>query len=353
MVRAMSGCRVIVGLALIALAGAPAAAEESTPTARLLYQRGVGAEACPDTEVLRQMVSMRLGYSPWAEDDPRTVEVELSRERGALVARIALRDPQSGRSGERLLSSRAESCDELASAMVLAICIAVDPLRMALTAETMPESEPATLPATLEIFPETLPETLPESMPERAPESLPESAPVLVEAPTSTPEPGEETGNLRLYAGAGTHLTLGSSPTLALGPKLMVGVRYALFSLDLEGRSEFCAAYSMNSMAFGATGLGSLALVPCVNLWWFQLCGAVALGQLSGVVFDPVPGIESRLALAAGGRLGVEIPIYPWLALRLQGDAMLNIVPVDLSPLWQSPIGAVALGTTALVIYFD
>jgi len=343
----MVKARGITLLALSALAGAPAAAEQATPTARLVYQRAAGAESCPDVDALQQLVSTRLGYSPWTDDDERLVEVALTRDRGQLVARIELRDPQSGRSGERRLSSRAAGCEELAAAMVLAICIAIDPLRMALAAASLPAPEPVSEPATL---------------PETAPASLPESVPVLVETPASAPasEPvaqplsEEPPDRIRLYAGLGTHLTLGTSPTVAFGPKLMAGIGYSFFSLEFEARSEFCTSFSLANLgAFGATGLGSVALVPCINLWWFQVCGVAAIGQLSGVVFTPVPGVESRLSLTGGARIGLEFPIYPWLALRLQGDAMINIVPIDLSPLWQSPFGAVALGTTALVIYFD
>lgn len=338
----MANVRGIVLLALTALAGGRAEAQEATPTARLVYQRGAGAESCPDVDVLQQMVSARLGYSPWTADEARTVEVDLVRAHGALIARIALDDPQSGRSGERRLSSRAAGCDELAAAMVLAICIAIDPLRMALAAASLPEPEPATLP-------------------ESEPASLPESAP-LVEAPVSAPasepvaEPlsEEPPDQIRLYAGLGSHLSLGTSPTVAFGPKLMGGIGYSFYSLELEARSELCTSFSLTNVgAFGMTGLGSVALVPCVNLWWFQVCAVAAIGQLSGLVFTPVPGVESRISLVAGARIGFEYPIYPWLALRLQGDAMINIVPIDLSPLWQSPFGAVALGSTALVIYFD
>ena len=68
----MACVRGISLLALGALASVPAAAEDATPTARLVYQRGAGAESCPDVDVLQQMVSARLGYSPWTADDART-----------------------------------------------------------------------------------------------------------------------------------------------------------------------------------------------------------------------------------------------------------------------------------------
>jgi hypothetical protein len=37
----------------------------ATPSARLVYSRGHGAESCPDEHALREAVAARVGYDPF------------------------------------------------------------------------------------------------------------------------------------------------------------------------------------------------------------------------------------------------------------------------------------------------
>lgn len=51
---------VVFGIAAAMVFVAPSA--EASPSARLVYVRGAGAEACPDEATLRGAVKQRLGY---------------------------------------------------------------------------------------------------------------------------------------------------------------------------------------------------------------------------------------------------------------------------------------------------
>ena len=60
----------------------------ASPSARLIFGRGPGAESCPDEAVLRTEVSSRIGYDPFFPYAPRTVVLTMGGSGAKLTARI-------------------------------------------------------------------------------------------------------------------------------------------------------------------------------------------------------------------------------------------------------------------------
>src|SRR5690349_21006693 len=114
------GCLVA---ALLALASARAAAH---PTASLEYRRPESSD-CPDQAALAAQVKQRLGYDPFLPGAERVVRAAIERAAGGLVATVELRGREGAVLGTRSIASPTFECAELAQALVLAVCIAIDP----------------------------------------------------------------------------------------------------------------------------------------------------------------------------------------------------------------------------------
>jgi hypothetical protein len=131
---------------MVAIAASVGIARAETPsskapapaakTARLVYEREV--PECPDESTLRNEVLARLGYDPFTQNSPRTMTASIERTRSGLRAHIVFHDPGSKGGGSRTLESTKNDCSELASAMVLAITIAIDPSSLTRPPPTMP-----------------------------------------------------------------------------------------------------------------------------------------------------------------------------------------------------------------------
>ncbi|MGZ6064231.1 MAG: hypothetical protein ACXWVM_17645, partial [Polyangiales bacterium] len=107
----------------IVLFGARVAIGDAPPT-KLVYERGPGAESCPDEAAMRVEVAARLGRDPFVDQGARTVVVKIKREAGTFRGTIELLDAKGAPAGTRTLSSASNDCKELASALSLAMAIA-------------------------------------------------------------------------------------------------------------------------------------------------------------------------------------------------------------------------------------
>src|SRR5262245_12589265 len=93
--------------------------------AKLTYSRSTGASDCPDADVIRAGVAARLGYEPFDDGAELVVTATVNRTGHTLEARIVIGGAGGGATAERKLVSRQSDCAELASAMELAISIAI------------------------------------------------------------------------------------------------------------------------------------------------------------------------------------------------------------------------------------
>src|SRR4051812_30868957 len=121
--------RRIAFVVLLVVAIVPTVAAASPPrAAQLTYSRGTGAADCPDADVIRAGVAARLGYEPFCDHAQGLVAAAVNRTGRTLEARIQIGGAGGAVSAERKLVSRESDCVELASAIELAISIAIDPL---------------------------------------------------------------------------------------------------------------------------------------------------------------------------------------------------------------------------------
>ncbi|HVN32343.1 MAG TPA: hypothetical protein VMT45_10170 [Thermoanaerobaculaceae bacterium] len=116
-------------LALTGAATVSARVRQAPVRVRLDYRRLAGAERCPTQHELEAQVSEILGRRPFVRKAKRTVRCVLQGEGDGIAARVQLLDTRSGRVlGLRELSSTGAGCEELGSAVALAIALAIDPL---------------------------------------------------------------------------------------------------------------------------------------------------------------------------------------------------------------------------------
>ena len=320
-------------LAISPVAAVARAAPE-LPAARLVYSRSPEAANCPDEDELRNLVSARLGYDPFRDHAPSTVVAAITRVGRSLHARVELRDANSALTGARDLSSNTTNCTELASAVALAISIAIDPLQL-----TRPSPPPPAIPSP----PPPLAPPPPEPPRRIVIEQLP---------PPPAPPPPRA---LHFHAAAGLLGTLGAGPAPGLGVTLQAGFRTGPFSLAIEGRADLPSSFATGP-ATGSVESGLLlgGLSPCYHQWWLSLCALGYAGVLRGASTGITrPARDASFYAAAGGRAAIEIPLWRALALRVHADLLAPLTRISLdvnhgtATLWSTPAISGALGLGA------
>jgi len=223
------------------------------------------------------------------------------------------------RTGERRLASQRADCAELASAMELALSIAIDPLSMA----REPESS-APVPR------------------------VTEREAVVVE----TPAPDRVT-NWYLDAVPGTSGNVGETVAPTLGFLAGVGLRSEHWSISLEGRADLPRSRSAGG---GSIEAGPLAatLAPCVRRGPWGGCALASFEALRGAGHDLSNATQATsLFFSVGARALVEIPLQASLALRARADVTRPLTRTSLkvggNDVWTSPPITVAIGPAAVV----
>lgn len=338
--RKRSAClRAGVLLSALLLGRTATGAEPPGAPRRLLYSRGAGASSCPDEQALRESVTARLGYDPFRADAEGAVQATLTGGPRGLRALVELRDRTGRVTGSRQLGTARQDCRELAAAMALAICIAVDPLIL---------SRPVPSPS-------APPPSAPPPIPCPACAACPPPPP---QPPPPPPPPAEP---VRFRAGAGLQLGLGAVPTLAsLGVVAQAELRYRAFALALEGRADpsLGASRASPDTAKGGAGVSATLLlgllVPCARWRFLGLCALIGVGALQGRgVGVAVPSRATTLYAAAGARLALEVPLLRRLALELHLDGLTPLTRTSLmldgAEVWATPPLSGALGATLQV----
>jgi hypothetical protein len=298
--------RWIVGLFALAalLAVTPARAADPPPhlAIRLAYDHGPGIDGCPDENGFRYALMAQFGYDPTEPpliadfEPPPLLRVTLSRQGTQNRAEASLVKA----SGAVLWGGEYQDridCPTLVRNIVLVIRIGIG--------VDAPFSAPTTTPAP--------------PLPPRP--VLPPV--VVVEAP---PKPPPSTWP-KVRAGLGTGIAFGVAPAAAVGFSLAFGLRWPVVSLSVEGRGDLPAA----SDALGIrTSMLSATLAPCVHVWEYgAACGLLTVGTLrSALLQDTTDTTHTSSAyMAAGVRLGLEVPFAGRWVARLSGDLVAAVVP--------------------------
>ncbi len=353
----VSCAAVIVALAVLVV-GPRADAQTTLPSARLTYVRGAGAERCPDEAALRGAVAVRLGYDPFRADGSLQIAATLERASRGLVARVDVRGADGQPRGTRELSGSATDCAALASAMTLALSIAIDPMH--LTRATPPAT--GTTPVSAGPAAPPTPDARPEPRSVSASGSASTASTASPDVRPASPRPVRHWDAVLRVGGV---FSIATEPSLTGGLVVGVEARASIASLGIEVRGDVPGATSGN---FGERVWATIihgALVPCLRLTFdpvaLRACGVASLGVLIGGadgVNEPRRDVTPHSML--GARIGVDVRLSERVEIGVQGD-MLGVPTVTTlyvveqsgsgevlgrQRIWATPLFAGTLGVT-------
>ncbi len=316
----------LIGLARVANA------EPAPRTARLFYT-GADLADCPDEGAIKNIVSARLGYDPFASDAEQIVTAVITREGKGLRGQVDLRDRAFAVRGSRVLTTDKIDCAELASSMALAISIAIDPLSLTRPA---PVAQRALMP--IEV-------------------AEPEPQAVAV-PPPDVPVARARPERVVLRFGANASVAFGVTPGTSLAPGVFAGIGRGSVSLDLEGRAHLPSVVPATSASAPSGGSVSASLliatlVPCFHVRIVMGCALAGIGSLSGTGRGvDVPSKDATLYANAGVRAGAEFPIFGPISARIYGDFLVPLIATNLAlrgaEVWSTPSVTGALGAGLL-----
>jgi len=286
-------------VALLVWTGLVANANAS-PSAKLTYVRGVGAEKCPDEAALRRAVAARLGFDvffPWAR---RTVLAEITKGPRGFRAKLQIISEDGVVLGVRSLDATSDNCADVAQALALAMSIAVDDFGL---------DEPPP----------------PVAAPDPSPQAP--SAPEPSAAAPLPPPPDDPSEPTSPPATRGPRYSIALTPTLSLGiaPSPSVGLRGAFdvrlarsFSLGIGVQGDLPA-----SGGHVQTHALSGSLVPCLLLPRpLFFCAVLSAGDFHEIgvgVINAQPG--DALFVSIAPRVGVALPIGSRFFALAEADA--------------------------------
>jgi hypothetical protein len=337
---------------LIAVVGVLAVARtaHASPSARLVYARSPDAATCPDEVALRKAVAARVGYDPFFPWATQAVVVQVWRVSHGFAARVEAVDEHGLTLGTRELSSDGQSCDELFDAAALAISIALD---ATVAASSTPAPSASSLPG-----PPPPPPAEP-GPPPPVPSSPDPPAPPFIEplppAPSDAAVNGARRPSKFWSVGADVMGGIGVAPSPNFGIEAFVARRVKALSLEVGLRADM----SFPKMLFAGanTELGgvqsarfAVVVAPCAHLGLAYGCPQVQVGWFQAWMSSgaPNPQATGGALVAAGARLGLDLPVTPWFDIRVYADGVANldrpVFVIDAAQAWEEPLFAAAVG---------
>lgn len=306
----------------------------AAPSARLIYVRGPGADACADEAGFRAAVRNRVGYDPFFPTARRSVVLRFDRvgDRAAprFRSRLEILGDDGVLLGEKTFEEGSDDCQELVRTVALAVSLAID-VEDAPTA--LPDEPPVPPPSETQLSP------------------VIEARPFKPSLPTAArPRPafawrGEAYGLVRGSVG------------IARGPSMGVGLGAALgkgpWSLGFEGRYDVPSSSDLTPRGDLAVGLVAGSLVPCGAYRFLFGCLPVTLGSLEAASRGVErPARDRVLFWSIGARAGAELGVLPALAFRLSLDLLIvperHEVQLGGAEVWRTPLLAASLNAAAV-----
>lgn len=348
-------------------------AGESTPSAppptpslaalQLSYERGPGAETCPDDRGVRDLLIAQLGSG--ANDSTSPVHIRLVvRRRGAdrsaskesrastekeassrseVEGRIELIDAEGRRSWENEQSAGENDCRTLIASLVLSLRVARGAFAPpAGGSERPPPSEPTIHVQGVSLPPVGFapgPALFPPSFDYRPPEAGPWGA--------------NEPSYPAFRISTATALALGMTPGLTARFALGLGLAWPGLSVSIEARNVVPSAEHFRGHTLRATRWEG-AFVPCVGRGAVFACGLLTLGGLWTHLTGPHHDSGGYFHAGAGVRLGIEMEVSSNIGLATYGDVegsfFANGVRMDHFSVWiESPVQfALSIAVTGL-----
>jgi hypothetical protein len=293
---------------VLPLVCSPTANAAPRPSFAIAYQAPDGA-GCPTQEAVRASVAAELGYDPWDPVDdggsPRIV-VTIRAHRAGVRGRVEMRATDGRHLGARELE--APSCAELAGALVLAIAVAIDPLR---AVAPPPKPAAATTATTAQAPTPSLP-------------------PPPLAAATPAPRRPGLVDEIRLRVAFGVQGTIDAAPGAQFGFMGRVGFALRRFSLAAEVRGDLPGSADVDGGRVSASTMAAF-LVPCVSHRVVALC---LLGGGGGQEVAGSGYLLSRSSwvpyVAVGARIEIELAMTRIIALLLHVDLMAPITRAEL-----------------------
>jgi hypothetical protein len=294
------------GIVLLVLA-APRA--EASPSAKLVYVRGAGAEVCPPEADLRQAVAVRLGYDPFFPAASKTVVAQISRVPKGFRGRVQIVGDDGNVRGERDIATTGDDCGELTSAIALAVSIALDDLD-----EPSPSGPPDPPAPAAEPIP---PAATPSPEPARAQPR--EGQPTTKPSPTAT--------RMELTGSVGPTISIGTAPVV-LGAGVALGLQFPRVAARLDVRAEHTFSQEMATGGQVSTDVALAIGSLCLR---FGLPFACAGGG-AGIIWSHTEGLarpasDRALVPIMALRLGVQAPLGARFYLEPSIEAGGNFTP--------------------------
>jgi hypothetical protein len=250
---------------------------------RLDYQRGPGADRCPDEQAFRDAAGANAITSAplFAPEAAARLTVTLRRRGYGYEGTTDLYDAAGALLWTRTLPPPtfppAASCPSLVESLALSATNYIDPA----------------VPLALPLAPVAPPIPMPRK-------------------PDQPPPPPVERWPFAFRVGAAVVVDVGTAPRPAVGLSLGLGFRVSWFSLEMEGRWDPPAGASIDG-ADVSTARFVGVLLPCGHTGYFVGCALAELGPIRGTIIAPgiTPGTHETLYVAIGGRVGAEVPLVP------------------------------------------
>ncbi|MFZ5471031.1 MAG: hypothetical protein ACOZIN_16505 [Myxococcota bacterium] len=296
----------------LCLTGALKAYAQTARTARFSYVRHPGAEGCPDEDSVRRAVSARLGREAFHDDAELLVQAVVERASPGLLARVSLSDRAGRTLGKRDIASPVNDCRELASAMELAISVAIDPVAAMRVAPPVPVPPPPAPP------------------------------PPVVQAEPAPPPPRG------IDLGLSAWVSAGDAPALSPGLSIDARYRWRIASLGLEAGAGFPTS-SPASIGRVVSSRLLASVVPCLHHRAFFGCAKASAGALTvaGDGLDEARAVSTFYA-ALGARAGAELSLHSSFALRAYVEALAPLARISVrvgnDAVWSTPTFAGAAG---------
>jgi hypothetical protein len=250
---------------------------------------------CPGADEVQRAVARRLGYWPWVEDPEVIINGVLSGGPGTYSLHLAMLDADGEVVGQRDVASTARDCHEISEALILDLCMAIDPQ------------------ATLRPVPD-----------EKVILRRPRRPPPVWQASAPAPSPRDIPWGTSAWAHS--VLTLGTSPSLSGGVHAGGLLHWGVFGVGGEVGSGWPSLMPVDGGRVG-TQLTTFTALGCMQDGWFQACATGGAGTVVALAEELQQARRvTRPYFSVGTRLALVVPVLPWLNLHtgLDGAVVLN-----------------------------
>jgi len=321
------------GLAVVIACVSVATPVLASPSAKLVYVRGAGAETCPEESELRKAVAVRIGYDPFFPVAQKTVIAQVSRTTQGYRAHVQIVADDGKVRGERDLATKGQDCNELVGATALAISVALDDLD-----EPPPPPPPVDVNVNVNVNAD--------------PVNEPPPIPKKEESPRESPPPPTHTD---LAASVGVGGTVGTAPSLAANANLAFTLAHGLLALRIDGRADLPSGTGLRPVGRLSTnsyvGLASLCLRATIPFacaggglgWFHSSTEGLATPRSDGALIG-VAALRGGAVIRASRRVFVEPAVVIGANLVRHEVEVDGAVAYELPFLW---------GGASLLLGFD